>query len=108
MSLNRLKLLGKLRITNVIVVKVSNPDAYAMFHFACAKIMQQWAPLLVFFEIFGDMFGEKNVTGVAASHHPLRHVDSSAGNVCALVHVDDPADGSAVHAHSQGQIEMRF
>jgi hypothetical protein len=28
------------------------------------------------FQIFGDMFGEQNVSGVAAIHYPLRDVNS--------------------------------
>ena len=40
--------------------------------------------MLVLFQIFGHMFGKQDVPGIAAIHHPLRHVDSGAGDVGAL------------------------
>ena len=52
-----------------------------MLHFARTEIVQQRSPLLVFFEIFGDMLGEEDVPGIAAIHHPLRHVDSRTGQL---------------------------
>ncbi|SRR6266851_650068 len=106
MSLNRLKLLGKLRITDFTAVKVSNADAHAVFHFARAKIMQERAPTLVFFEIFGRMFGEKNVPGVTAIHYPLRHVDPSSRDVRPLVHVHYPTDWPAVNSHPKLETRM--
>ena len=45
------------------------------------KIMQQRPPMFVFFQIFGDVFGDKNVSGVAAIHHPLRHVKAGTGEI---------------------------
>src|SRR5207253_8164315 len=61
MSLYRLKLLGKLRITDFIVVKACDADAQAMFHFACAEVVQERSPPLVFFEVFSDMLRQQNV-----------------------------------------------
>ena len=57
--------------------------------------------MFVFFQIVGDMFGEKNVPGVAAIHHPLRHVDSGTGEIGLTVHIDHAADRAAVHSHSK-------
>ena len=59
----------------------STPTRTTVFHFAGAKIMQERTPLFVFFQVFGDMFGKKNVPGVAAIHHPLRHVETGAGQI---------------------------
>ena len=50
---------GSARLPTSIAVKVRDRDAHAMFHFACAKIMQERSPMLVFFEVFSDMFGEQ-------------------------------------------------
>src|SRR6266853_5338378 len=106
MSLNRLKLLGKLRITDFTVVKVSNADAHTMFHFACAEVVQERAPPLVFFEVFSDMFGEQNMAGVAAIHHPLGHVDPSAREIGPLVYIDHAAHWPAVDSHPKLQAGM--
>ena len=70
-----------------------------MFHFARAEIVQQRSPLLVFFQIFGDMLGEKDVPGVATIHHPLGHVDSRAREIRPFVHIHHPADRPAVDSH---------
>src|SRR5207253_9542838 len=48
MSLNRLKLLGKLRIADFIVVKVCDPDTHSVFYFASPKIVQEGSPMFVF------------------------------------------------------------
>ncbi len=52
-----------------------------MLHFAEAKVMEKRPPLFVAFEIFGDVSGEKNVSGVAAGHHPLGHIKAGTGKV---------------------------
>ena len=66
-------------IANLIRVKARDAYVHTVFHFACAKIMQERPPLLVFFQIFGHMLGQKNVPGVTAIHHPLRHVQAGSG-----------------------------
>ena len=71
MALNRLELLGQLRITDFAVVKVGKADAHPMFHFAFAQVMEIGAPARILFEIICHMLGKKNVSGVAAIHHPL-------------------------------------
>src|SRR5207237_847228 len=104
MFLNDFKLLGKLRVADFAVVKISNGDAHPMFHFARAKIVQEWSPLLVFFEVFGDVFGKQNVTGIAAIHHTLRNIDSRSGNVRSIVEVSNHIDWAAMDSHPQSQL----
>ena len=77
-----------------------------MFHFAFAKIVQERSPLLVFFEIFGDMFGKQECAGIAAIHHPFCHVDSGAGEIGPFVHIDDAANRPAVNTHPQVAVRM--
>ena len=63
------------------------------------------------FPVFRHMPGEKNVTGVAAIHHPLRDVDARAGNVGLFVQINDFIDRAAVNAHPDmkfGMILYRF
>src|SRR5205807_6653084 len=73
----------------------------AVLHFAEAKIMETRPPLFISFEIFGDVSGQKNVPGVAAGHHALRHIKTGPGKVGLTVHIDHAADRTAVHSHSK-------
>ena len=52
------------------------------------------------------MFGEQNVSGIAAIHHPLRDVDSGAGDIGLLVHIGDFADRTAVNSHAHPKFGM--
>ena len=106
MFLNRLQLARQVRITNLIGVKVSHAHPHAVFHFACAKIMQKRAPTLVLFEIFGDVPGKQDVSGIPAIHHPLCRVDAASGYVGAFVHVHYTTDGPTVNAHSNLQARI--
>ena len=79
-----------------------------MFHFAFAEIMQKRTPLRVVLQVVGDTPGEKNVSGIAAIHHPLRDVDAGAGNVGLFVQVGDFIDRAAVNSHSHVKFGMIF
>src|SRR6266566_8089491 len=70
--------------------------------------MQQRAPMFVFFQIFSDVFGDKNVPGVPASHDSLGHVEAGTGEIGMTIHIYHPADRTAVHAHSNLQARMRL
>ena len=106
--LKRLELFRQLRIANFIGVEVGHATARAVFHLAGAKIVQERAPLFVFFQILGDVSGEKNVPGIAAIHHPLRHVEPSAGEISPFVYIDHATNRSAVDAHPQMQVRVLF
>jgi hypothetical protein len=45
------------------------------------------------------VFGDKNVSGVSAIHHPLRHVDAGAREIGMTIHINHPAHWTAVHAY---------
>ena len=79
-----------------------------MFHLAFAKIVQVRLPVPVLFQIFRHMLGEENVSGVTAIHHSLRHVDPGAGDIRALVHINYPADRTAMHTHTQLKLRVRL
>ena len=70
-----------------------------MFRFACAKIVQKRSPLLIFFEIFGDMLGKEDVPCIAAIHHPFCHVNSSTCEIGPFVYIRHPANWPAVDSH---------
>ena len=70
-----------------------------MLDFARTEIMQQRSPLLVSFQIFGDVFGEKNMPGVAAIHHSLSNVKTSASEIGSFIYIDHTADRPSVDSH---------
>jgi hypothetical protein len=41
------------------------------------------------------------VSGVAAVHHPLRHIKTGAGKIALTVDIDHAADWAAVRSHSK-------
>jgi hypothetical protein len=57
-------------------------------------------------QIIRHVLGEKNVAGVAAIHHPLRHVDAGPGDVGASAHVGHLAHRSAVDAHAHRKFRV--
>ena len=77
-----------------------------MFHFARTKVVQEWSPTLVFFQVLGDMLGQQNVAGIPAIHHSLRQVDPSAGDVGPFVYIDHAAHRSTVDSHPQMQARL--
>ena len=103
-----LELLWRLAISEFICIKIHEVHAHAVFHFAFTEIVQKQLPMPMLLQIFGDMFGKQNVPGIAAIHHPLRHINSRPGHAGLIVYIDNCAHRTAVHAHSQGQIRMRF
>ena len=101
-----LKLLWELTVPHVVGPQIDEGHLHPVLHFTCAEIVQERSPLLVFFQIFGDVFGEQNVTRVAAVHHPLRHVDSSTREIGPFIYIDNPADWPAVDSHTKLQARM--
>ena len=99
MLFESLELLWELRITNLVRVDIGDANAHAMFHLAFAETVQKWLPMFVFFQIFGDVFGDKNVSGISAIHHPLRHVEASAREIGMTIHVNHAAHRAAVDTH---------
>src|SRR6266436_10135701 len=77
-----------------------------MFDLTLAKFMQVRLPVRVFFEIFSDVLREQDVSGIAAVHDPLSHIDAGASYVRFSGCVDDPTHGSTVYAHSQLKFRM--
>ena len=84
--------------------KIHDLDFFAVFYFAFAKMIEMRPPMFELLEVFRDPLGEQNVAGIAAIHHPLRHVDTGAGDIGAPVYIDYPADRAAVHTHAQPQV----
>src|SRR5215831_10981998 len=77
-----------------------------MLYFTLAEFMQVRLPVRVFLEIFSDVLGEQNVSGIGAVHDPVCDIDASASHVRFSGCVDDSADRSTMYAHSQLQFRM--
>jgi hypothetical protein len=71
----------------------------AVLDLALTQIAQTRRPLSGMDQIIRHMLGKENVPGVAAIHHPLRHVDAGPGEVGASAHVGHLVHRSAVNAH---------
>ena len=71
----------QLRIANAVSVEVDYAKTHSVFQFTCAKVVQEWLPVAVLFQVFRHMLGKQDVTGIAAIHDPLSHVNSSPGNI---------------------------
>ena len=54
------------------------------------------------------MFRNKDVSGIAAIHHPLCHVDPSAGHVRLLIQISYLVDRAAVHHPSAASTSVRL
>ena len=70
--------------------------------------MEKRPPLFVSLKIFGDVSGDKNVSGIGAVHHALRHIKTGPGKVGLAVHIDHAADWATVHSHSKSYLRVVF
>ena len=102
MLVEHLEPLGHLRIPDSITVEIHHVDTDAVFDLAFAKVVKKRSPARILCQIIGNPFGEQNVTGIAAVHHALGHVDSGACDIGLLVQISDLVNGTAVNAHSHG------
>jgi hypothetical protein len=57
-------------------------------------------------EIFSDVLGQQNVTGIAAIHHALRDIDSRAGDIRLFVQIGDRINWTAVDSHSHPKLRV--
>ena len=80
------------------------PDA--VLDLAFPQVAQTRRPLPGMHQIIRHVLGEKNVPGVTAIHHPLRHVDAGPGDVGAPAHVGHLAHRAAVNAHAHRKFRM--
>jgi hypothetical protein len=74
-------------------------DPNTVLYLAFAQIVQLRRPLPVLHQVISYSSRKKDVTGVAAIHYPLGHVDSSTCDVRATADVDDFANRPAMNAH---------
>ena len=102
------KLLRHLGIAELVGVKIDHRNARTVLHFRLPQIVQMLVPMAELFQVFGDVLGEQDVTGIAAIHHALGDVDAGTGNVGPTAHIYYPAYRPTVHAHTQPELRMFF
>src|SRR5207244_12765538 len=98
----------KWRVAGCISIGIRDANTNTILNFERTKVVQERSPLFVFFDIFSDMLRKQNVTGIAAIHHPLRHIKSGTGKIGLTVHIDDTAHRSAVYSYSKFYIWVFF
>ena len=89
-----------------MTVEIDQVQSLAVFDFALAEIVEIRLPLIVLFEIFGDVVRNQDVAGIAAIHHALSNVDSGSGNVRLLVEIGHLVDRTAVNTHADAKFRM--
>ena len=104
--LERAELFWQMRIANSIAVEIDHLKTHAVFHLAVAEVVQVRPPMTVLLQVFRHMSREKNVTGIAAIHDPLRHVDARPGDVGPPAHIGHFAYRPAVDAHPHCDLRM--
>jgi hypothetical protein len=62
--------------------------------------MQVRPPVSVLHQVIGQTLRQKDVSGIATVHHPLRDVNSSTSDVCPIVDIGNLIDGAAVNTHA--------
>ena len=69
------------RIAKLSREKIYDLDLLSVFYLAFAEMVEKRPPMFELLQVLGHSLREKNVTGIAAIHHSLRHVDACAGNI---------------------------
>ena len=87
-------------ITDPIFTKIEEMKSQTMLYFALTKVVQIRLPVPVVSKNVGNMLGHENVPGVATFDHALGNIDSSAGDINAIVHIRDLIDRTAVNSHA--------
>ena len=62
--------------------------------------MQVWAPVAVLGQVVREMFGQKNMSGVAAIHDALGYVNTRTSDIQHVVYIGNAIDRSAMNSHS--------
>src|SRR5438094_5955103 len=75
-----------------------------MLYLDAPKVVQIRPPFAILREIIPNSFREKNMSGIAAIHHPLRHIDAYSSNVALIIYIGDLIHRSAVNSHPQLQL----
>jgi hypothetical protein len=102
----RANLLWQLRIACAIAAKVNDSQTNTVLHFTFAEIVQPGRPFSMFVQIIGDVFKEQDVTGIAAIHHSLRHVNPTTGDVGAPANISYFTNRAAMNSHPHGNLGM--
>ena len=101
-----LKLLRQRGVAQRLGVEIDQMEPNAVLDLAFTQVAQTGRPLAGMHQIIRHVLGEEDVPGVAAIHHPLRHVDAGPGDVGPPTHVGHLAHRPAVNAHPHRNLRM--
>ena len=68
-------------VAEPIFVEINKIKPQPVFYFPLAEVVQVRLPMAVLSEVVRHMFGQENMSGIAAIHYPLRYVDSGSSYV---------------------------
>src|SRR5262245_7107197 len=71
-----------------------------------SDVVQMRSPVSVVFQVFCEMFGEENVSGIAAVHDALCNINSSSSEIGLIVHICEWIYRSTVNTHSYFEFRM--
>ena len=92
--------LGNHRVTEAVLVEINKIKPQPVLYFPLPEVVQVRLPVAVLSEVVRHMLGQENMSGVAAIHYPLSHVDSGSSYIGAVIHIGDLIDRATVNAHS--------
>src|SRR4026209_859194 len=62
------------------------------------------SPVSIVLQVFREMFGQENMSGIAARHDPLRNVNSCSGEIGLIIYIRDRIDWPAMNTHAQFEL----
>src|SRR5205085_12453863 len=80
-SLPAFQFLGNRRVAEAVFGEINKIKPQPVFYLPLAEVVQVRLPVTVLSEVVRHMFGQENMSGIAAIHYPLRHVDSGSSYV---------------------------
>src|SRR6266852_7748015 len=95
-----------MRVSKFLGVDVNNAHPYTVSHVNFAKLVQVRMPMAVLRQVLCHPLGDKDVSRVAQSHHPLCNINSNSSHVPLIVNVPNLIDGPTVDTHPQTKVGM--
>src|SRR4029077_21246711 len=80
-SLPAFQFLRNRRVAEAVLVEINKIKPQPVFYLPLAEVVQERLPVAVLSEVVRHMFGQENMSGIAAIHYPLRHVNSGSSYV---------------------------
>ena len=76
---------GQIGIASLVGIEIEDVNAFAVFRFHFAKVMEMRTPAAVLLQIFGNSLRKQDVAGIAAIHDTLGHVDPHSSRIDSII-----------------------